>query len=126
AHAAASALGGSVRIPGFRKGKVPRQVLVANVGKDRLWAEAVESHIGGWFWNPGAPSRLRPVAPPEYDFALPTSESEPWSFSATVEVQPTPEIVDWQGLEVPRAESVVPEELVAAERDALRGRTAEH
>jgi trigger factor len=122
---AASDLAGSVRIPGFRKGKVPRQVLVANVGKDRLWAEAVESHIGGWFWNAAARSRLRPVATPEYDFALPTSESEPWSFSATVEVQPTPEIVDWQGLEVPRAESVVPEELVQHEVDALRNSVAE-
>jgi trigger factor len=122
---AASDLAGSVRIPGFRKGKVPRQVLVANVGKDRLWAEAVESHIGGWFWNAAARSRLRPVATPEYDFALPTSESEPWSFNATVEVQPTPEIVDWKTLEVPRAESVVPEELVQHEVDALRNSVAE-
>ena len=122
---AASDLEGSVKIPGFRKGKVPRQVLLANVGKDRLWVEAVESHIGGWFWNAAALSRLRPVASPEYDFELPSSESEPWTFSATVEVQPTPEIVDWTTLEVPRAESVVPEELVEAEIDALRSSIAE-
>ena len=122
---AASDLAGSVKIPGFRKGKVPRQVLLANVGRDRLWVEAVESHIGGWFWNAAARSRLRPVATPEYDFELPSSESEPWSFSATVEVQPTPEIVDWTTLEVPRAESAVPEELVQAEIDALRSSIAE-
>jgi trigger factor len=122
---AASDLAESVRIPGFRKGKVPRQVLLANVGKDRLWVEAVESHIGGWFWNAAARSRLRPVATPEYDFELPSSESEPWTFSATVEVQPTPEIVDWTTLEVPRAEVVVPEELVQAELDALRSSIAE-
>lgn len=122
---AASDLAGSVKIPGFRKGKVPRQVLLANVGRDRLWVEAVESHIGGWFWNAAARSRLRPVATPEYDFELPSSETEPWSFSATVEVQPTPEIVDWTTLEVPRAESVVPEELVQAEVDALRSSIAE-
>jgi trigger factor len=122
---AATDLAGSVKIPGFRKGKVPRQVLLANVGKDRLWVEAVESHIGGWFWNAAARSRLRPVATPEYDFELPESESTPWSFSATVEVQPTPEIVDWTTLEVPRAETVVPEELIQAELDALRGSIAE-
>jgi trigger factor len=40
-------------------------------------------------------------------------------------VQPTPEIVDWTTLEVPRAESVVPEELVQAELDALRASIAE-
>ena len=82
---AASDLAESVRIPGFRKGKVPRQVLLANVGKDRLWVEAVESHIGGWFWNAAARSRLRPVATPEYDFELPSDETAPWTFSATVE-----------------------------------------
>ena len=122
---AATDLAGSVRIPGFRKGKVPRQVLLANVGKDRLWAEAVESHIGGWFWNAAAQSRLRPIATPEYDFELPATEAEPWSFSATVEVQPTPEIVDWTTLEVPRQEAEVPEELVQAELDALRSSVAE-
>ncbi len=122
---AASDLAGSVKIPGFRKGKVPRQVLLANVGRDRLWIEAVESHIGGWFWSAASRTRLRPVASPEYDFELPTSESEPWRFSATVEVQPTPEIVDWTTLEVPRAESAVPEELVQHELDALRNSVAE-
>ena len=104
---------------------MPRQVLLANVGQDRLWVEAVESHIGGWFWNAAARSRLRPVATPEYDFELPATESEPWSFSATVEVQPTPEIVDWTTLEVPRAEAEVPEELVQQELDALRNSVAE-
>jgi trigger factor len=122
---AADDLAGSVKIPGFRKGKVPRQVLLANVGRDRLWVEAVESHIGGWFWNAAARSRLRPVATPEYDFELPQNESEPWTFSATVEVQPTPDIIDWTTLEVPRAESEVPEELVQQELDALRNSVAE-
>ena len=122
---AATDLSGSVRIPGFRKGKVPRQVLLANVGRDRLWTEAVESHIGGWFWNAAARSRLRPIATPQYDFELPETEAEPWTFSATVEVQPTPEIVDWTTLEVPRAEPEVPEELVQAELDALRSSIAE-
>jgi trigger factor len=122
---AADDLSESVKIPGFRKGKVPRQVLLANVGKDRLWVEAVESHIGGWFWNAAARSRLRPIATPEYDFELPANESEPWTFSATVEIQPTPDIVDWTTLEVPRAEAEVPEELVQQELDALRNSVAE-
>ena len=62
---------------------------------------------------------------PQYDFELPASEAEPWTFSATVEVQPTPEIVDWTTLEVPRQEAEIPEELVQAELDALRGSIAE-
>ena len=122
---AATDLAGSVRIPDFRKGKVPRPVLLAHVGKDRLWAEALESHLGGWFWSAAARARLRPVTPPQYDFEVPTSESDAWSFTATVEVQPTPEIVDWTTLEVPRIPLVIPEELVERELEVLRGTVAE-
>lgn len=122
---ASNDLAESVRIPGFRKGKVPMPVLVAKIGKDRIWAEAVDSHISGWFWNAAARTRLRPVAAPEFDFELPASEREPWSFRATVEVQPTPEIIDWTTLEVPRAEAEVPQELVDQELEALRQTVAE-
>src|ERR671936_498641 len=45
---AASDLSTSVKIPGFRKGKVPMPVLISRIGKERLYSEAVESHIGGW------------------------------------------------------------------------------
>jgi trigger factor len=114
-------LAGSVKIPGFRQGKVPTAVLVSRIGKDRIWTEAIESHIGGWFWNAAARTRLRPVSAPEYAFdALPASDAEPWRFTAEVDVQPTPEIVDWTQLEVPRGEAEVPEELVEQELDALR------
>ena len=66
-HAAAD-LAQSVKIPGFRKGKVPMPVLVSRVGKDRIWAEAIESHIGGWFWSAASRTRVRPVTAPESDF----------------------------------------------------------
>jgi trigger factor len=115
----------SVKIPGFRKGKVPTPVLVSKIGRDRIWVEAVESHIGSWFWSAASRTRLRPVSAPEYDFELPTTDKEAWSFSATIEVQPTPEIVDWTTLEVPRAEPEVPQELVDQELEALRESVAE-
>jgi trigger factor len=115
----------SVKIPGFRKGKVPAPVLVSKIGKDRIWIEAVESHISGWFWSAAARTRLRPVSAPEYDFDLPTTEKEPWTFSATIEVQPVPEVVDWTTLEVPRPEPEVPQELVDQEIEALRQSVAE-
>src|SRR3954451_15746931 len=84
---AAEDLAQSVKVPGFRKGKVPRQVLLQRVGHERLMTEAVESHIGGWFWNAAALSRVRPVVHPEYDFELPASDGQDWQFTATVAVQ---------------------------------------
>src|SRR5437763_8540156 len=121
---AADDLSQSVKIPGFRKGKVPRQVLLQRVGQERLWTEAVDSHINGWFWNAAARTRVRPIAQPDYDFELPTSAEEDWQFTATFAVQAKPEVADWTTLEVGREEMDVPEELIQAELDALRGTVA--
>jgi trigger factor len=117
---AANDLAASARIPGFRKGKVPMPILLQRVGKERLYSEAVESHIGGWFWNAATRARVNPVAQPEYDYELPASESEDWRFSATVEVQPKPEPADWTQLEVPKHEAEIPQEAVEAELEALQ------
>jgi len=122
---AASDLAQTAKIPGFRKGKVPRQLLVQRIGKERLMAEAIESHIGGWFWNAAARSRLRPVAQPEYEFELPQTDDDDWEFTATVRVQEKPELADWSQLEVGAIEPEVPEELVQRELDALRATVAE-
>src|SRR6201985_1279992 len=122
---AASDLAQSAQIPGFRKGKWPRQVLVQKGGRERLMTEAIESHIGGWFWNAAARSRVRPIAQPEYDFDLPAADDQDWEFTATVAVQAKPELPDWKELEVGVAEVEVPEELVTAELDALRATVAE-
>jgi trigger factor len=122
---AASDLAESLKIPGFRKGKVPMPVLLARVGKERLMSEAVESHIGGWFWNAASSSRVRPVTQPEYDYRLPVSSDDAFAFTAEVGVQPKATAADWTMLEVPAAEAEVPSELIDHELEALRGSVAE-
>ena len=117
---AANDLAASVRIPGFRRGKVPMPILIQRIGKERLYSEAVESHIGGWFLNAATRARVNPIAQPEYAYDLPASESEDWRFSATVEVQPKPEPADWTQLEVPKHEAEIPEDAVQAELEALQ------
>jgi trigger factor len=117
-----------VKIPGFRTGKIPTQVLVSRLGKERIYAEAVDSHIGGWFWSAASRSRVRPVSDPQYEFELPGTADEAWSFVATVDVQPLPELADWTQLEVPRAEVEIPQESVgelapAGDRPARAGDT---
>jgi trigger factor len=122
---AASDLAGSLKIPGFRKGKVPMPVLLARVGKDRLYTEAVESHIGGWFRAALRDTNVRPVENPEYGYELPSSPSDPFEFTATVAVQAKPEVADWTELEVPAADAEVPEELIEAELEVLRSTVAD-
>jgi trigger factor len=122
---AASDLAESVKIPGFRKGKVPMPVLLARVGRDRLHSEAVESHIGSWFMTAAARSRIRPVEQPEYEYELPEDPEQDWRFTATVSVQPLPEPADWTQLEVPAPEAEVPEDFIEHELNVLRSSVAE-
>jgi len=122
---AASDLASSVKVPGFRKGRVPLPVLVSRLGKERLLSEAVESHIGGWFVNAAQAARIRPVSRPEYEYELPDSADGPFRFTATVAVQPQVEVSDWTQLEVPAADVEVPEEMVESELERLRHTVAE-
>jgi len=122
---AASDLAETVKVPGFRKGKVPMPVLVSRIGKERLYTEAIESHISGWFWNAAARTGIRPADRPELDYELPSSDSEDWRFTATVPVLPKPALPDWTQIEVPAPDAEVPSELIEAELDALRGTVAE-
>jgi len=122
---AASDLAKSVKIPGFRKGKVPMPVLVSRIGKERLYTEAIESHIAGWYGNAVARARIRPADQPELDYELPSSDSEDWRFTATVSVLPKPEVGDWTKLQVPYVEPELPEDIVDHELNVLRSTVAE-
>jgi trigger factor len=122
---ATSDLAATVKIPGFRPGKVPIPVLKQRLGNERIYREAVDSHISGWFWNAAARARIRPIANPRYDYELPTEDSQDWRFQATVPVQPKVEVVDWTTLEVGKPDAEVPAELVDQELEALRETVAE-
>jgi trigger factor len=122
---AASDLAQTLRIPGFRRGKVPMPVLVARVGRERLYSEAVESHIGGWFRSAAARTGIRPIAQPEYGYDLPTSPDESFRFTATVAVQAKPELPDWTQLEVPRIEPEIPEEAIEQALQPVRASVAD-
>jgi trigger factor len=114
-----------VKIPGFRPGKVPTQVLVSKVGKERLYSEAVDSHIGNWFWSAVTRSRVRPVDAPEYDYELPANGDQDWRFTAEFAVQAKPEPADWKTLEVAKGAVEVPEDVVAHELESLQRTVAD-
>ena len=127
-HAVAHAthdLAERVKIPGFRPGKVPTPVLVSKVGKQRVYSEAVESHIGTWFWTAAARTRVRPAEQPEYEYELPTGDAESWRFTAEFPVQAKPDPADWTALEVPKDDVEVPEDVVAKQLEALQRDVAE-
>jgi trigger factor len=123
-HAGAD-LAERTKVPGFRAGKVPMPVLVRRLGKERIYSEAVESHIGGWLRAAMASKRLRPVSEPQFDYELPASTDSDWSFSAEFNLQPPPKLADWRKLEVGKGEAEIPGGLVEHELDVLRSSVAQ-
>jgi trigger factor len=122
---AASDLAESLRVPGFRKGKTPIPVVIARVGREAVWQEALKTHLDAWFWSAAEDSGIRPVATPEVEFdGLPEDDGS-FSFSATVAVLPKPEAADWTELEVAAPEAEVPAELVELELARIQETAAE-
>jgi trigger factor len=122
---AASDMAESLRLPGFRKGKAPVPVVIARVGREAVWQEALRGHLDSWFWSAAETSGIRPVASPEVEFEDLPDDGGTFKFSATVSVMPKPELADWTTLEVPFAEAEVPAELVDLELERLRETVAE-
>ena len=122
---AASDLSRSLSIPGFRRGKVPLPVVLARVGREAVWEEALRSHLDSWFWSAAATTGIRPVGRPEVELDGPPDDGAPFRFAATVPVLPKPDVVDWTALEVPAEEAAVLPELVDEELDRMRAAVAE-
>ena len=128
AHAfehAATDMAESFRVPGFRRGKAPVPVVIARVGREAVWQEALRGHLDSWFWSAAETSGIHPVASPEVEFEDLPDDGGTFKFSATVAVMPKPDVADWKTLEVPFAEAEVPSEAVDAELDRLRETVAE-
>jgi trigger factor len=121
-------LAGSVRVPGFRKGKVPRQVIDARIGRDAVFHEFVEGSIPTYYARALREHDLAPITEPEIDITEHgLREGEPFRFTATVEIRPrlTLEPEQYKGVHV-EAPSTEPRELEIDEYlDHLRDRFAE-
>jgi trigger factor len=118
-------LASRVKVPGFRNGKVPTKVLVSRVGKERVYTEAVDSHIGNWFWSAVARSRVRPAEYPQYEYELPASPDDDWRFTAEFAVEAKPDPADWTALEVARQQVEVPDQVVTEELERLQRTVAD-
>jgi trigger factor len=121
---AARHLAEEVKVPGFRKGKVPRRVLESRLGKGAVIQHAVQDALPQFYAEAVREQELEPVGQPEFDLDT-FEEGTDASFTATVEVRPEfdPPTVD--GVLVTHPEWQVDDDDVEAELDQLRERFAE-
>jgi trigger factor len=115
-----------VKIPGFRKGKVPRQVIDAQIGRDAVLGEFLEDSVPTYYRDAMRENDLAPIAQPDIDLQQ-VEEGKPFVFTATVEVRPRLrfEDADYKGIELDRPTSEVTDQDVDAMVDSLRERFAE-
>ena len=102
-----------VKVPGFRAGKVPQEVLVSRIGKERLYSRGGRvAHLELVLERrPHATACARPSSPTTATSCRP-SDDEDWQFTAEFPVQGAVEPADWTKLEVPRLEVEVDDEVV--------------
>src|SRR2546421_3408151 len=121
---AARALGRDLKIPGFRKGKVPPEVVIRRVGRDAVLDEAVRRALPGWYERAVSDAGIAAVGDPQLDLAELPEKGSPLQFSIEVAVRPEAKLGEYKGLEVGHREPVATPEEVDAELERLRDSVA--
>lgn len=113
-----------IRVPGFRKGKVPRQMIDARVGVDVVREEALREALPQLYREALQAEDLEAIAPPEID-VVEFEQGAPLVFEATVDVRPEVQVPDLSSIEVEAPSSEVTDEDLSEQLDRLRDRFAE-
>ncbi len=83
-------------VPGFRKGKAPREVLERHIGKDRLLEDALSKLLPRAYENAIKEQELEPVTNPDIEI----TQTDPVIFKATVSLRPVVELGDYTALKL--------------------------
>jgi trigger factor len=113
-----------VKLPGFRPGKVPVEVVKRRF-KDEILGEAAEAIVNKVVFDELDGRGLKPLAPPRVE-EVKLEEGFPMRFKAVFETLPLVELPDWKGLQVTAKGVNVTDEDVAREVDRLREEAARY
>src|SRR5918992_4676705 len=120
------AIANQIKVPGFRKGKVPRQIIDTQFGRDAVLQEFVTSTVPDYYRKAVGDEELAPITDPDIDVQQ-LEPGKPFIFSATVEVRPrlSFEEADYSGIQVTRTPVEVSDEEIDDWVERLRERFAE-
>jgi trigger factor len=117
-------LGREMRLPGFRRGKVPAPLVIQRVGREVVLEEAVRDTLGNWYSDAIETAGIVPVGDPQLDLADMPQQGAALEFSIEIGVLPKARLGEYKGLEVGRRDVVVEDEAIQHEIDGLRERLA--
>jgi trigger factor len=112
-----------IQIPGFRKGRVPRDIVVSRLGEDYVRGETLNDALPHWYDEALKEAAVDAVSMPQLELGE-FDHTAAFSFKATVQVRPTPVLGEYKGLEVPRREAEVTDGQVEAQLAMLQERFA--
>jgi len=117
-------LGRGLKVPGFRKGKVPPALVIQRIGREAVLDETIRDTLVDWYRDAIDAAGITPIGDPKVDLGEPPADGEALTFSIEIGVRPTAQLGQYKGLEVGRREPTVDDADVQREIDGLRERLA--
>jgi trigger factor len=117
---AAGKLGRDLRMPGFRKGKVPAPVVIQRVGREAVLDDAVRATLPRWYVEAIDEAGLKTVGEPDVELGDLPAEGQPLTFTIEIGVRPTATIGDISKLDVTKREAEVDDAAVDEQIETLR------
>ena len=113
-----------ITVPGFRKGKMPKQVFFQMYGEESLYQDALNVVLPDVFADAVAEAGVTTVGQPKID-AESMNKDEAWVLTAEVELAPEIELGEYKGVKVPASDVTVSDEELDAEITRLQEGQAE-
>jgi trigger factor len=117
---AAKSLANEMKMPGFRKGKVPPQLIVQRLGREAVVEQALRDSLPEWYERALLDAGVAAIGEPKLDVGDLPGAGEDLAFTIEVGVRPVAELGDYKGLEVGKGSVEVPDDAIDAEIDRLR------
>ncbi|MEZ5156254.1 MAG: trigger factor [Solirubrobacterales bacterium] len=119
-QSAARSFAREMKVPGFRKGKVPPQIVLQRIGREAVMEEALREGLPEWYERALISSGVAPVGDPQLDMPEPPAEGDPLEFTIEVGVRPSAQLGEYRGIDVPKPEPEVPAEAIDAQVERMR------
>ena len=104
----------SINIPGFRKGKAPRQLIEKMYGKEVFYNDAIDAMLPSAYSDAVEECGEEIVSHPQID-VVQIESGKPFVFTATVAVKPVVELGEYKGIQVEKAPIEVKDEEIEAQ-----------
>ncbi|MFT8869938.1 trigger factor, partial [Liquorilactobacillus nagelii] len=114
----------NLNVPGFRKGRVPRQIFNRMYGEEALYQDAVNILLPDAYSTAIAETKIKPVDQPKVDVES-LEKDKPWVLTAMVTVEPEVEVGEYKNLEVAVQSTEVTDQEVTDELEKKREQQAE-